>query len=337
MAGMAMFPRFLRLFSRPALLVWFFWGWALIEHLHTGQFALELLRSIPVYLNAHQFLVYGLGVVFLALVVTWPDLKKRLPSWLRLPKTPHEEIEGVWEGLRQAVDLQNQLAKQNGRLHENFAERIQGLEQDRTQAIEERYAIGARITSETGAITQRLRDFDSLYYGITGRLDEHKLWASDLERSINALKKSSAVALEETPGFSLFMIEITHLISQVDTAIGILLHIKRYRPESDTAKAPFSKNWCDAELSPRSDPLAIEWMLSVEAHLGACLDFSNTLDVAQSVVLVQSLGLIGSTWDQPMSMEDCESILQRQRDKLTAARADYAANFSARLARTVIS
>jgi hypothetical protein len=247
------------------------------------------------------------------------------------------EIDGIKEALSKSLHLQNQLAIQSGTLNDNFAERILQLERDRTKAIEERYTLGARITSDTAAITQRLKDFDSLFYGINSRLDEHRLWGSNLEESINASKNSYAAALEEIPNFSLFMIEITHLISQVDSAIGVLLHIKKYLPGSDTARAPFSKRWCDAELSPKPDTLAIEWMLSVEEYLRACLDFSNTFAVAQSVVLEKSLGLLGSTWNQTMSMEDCESVLQNQRNKLTTARTDYAARLSALVAKAVIS
>jgi hypothetical protein len=188
---------------------------------------------------------------------------------------------------------------------------------ERLSAIEHKGlpAIRKRLRVSNAKIEKRLNTADQTF-------NEHKEWMADIQRVINQ-------NIEFIPKMNLLMTEISILISQVDTARYCLLEIGKYLPESDAAKAPFSKRWYDPSISPQPHHLVIEWMLSVEKHIKGCLAFAETFDEDMSVVLSNTLYLHASTWDQPNPMRECDEVLKNQRNKLIDLRRKYANTFKA--------
>jgi hypothetical protein len=180
-----------------------------------------------------------------------------------------------------------------------------------------RQRLNAIESRDLPALRENIKGLDGTVAHAHSRLKEQRIWISDIETSLKA-------TIPETPKLSLFMTEIGILISQADAALDLIWHIKEYLPESDTAKAPFSKRWYGADAS---HPVVMQWTLLVERHITACSGFAATFHIGRSEVLSQALYLLGSTWDQPNPMRDCENILQDQRAKLISIRDGYASKF----------
>jgi len=152
--------RFWRLFIGGAIPGWLVFWWTMLSHGSTAQFGLWLASGVVLFFDKHPWVAGFIGLAWLALVVVWPDLKKRAP-WLRLPMSFHEQVDtqfrAVWESLGKALELQNQMAdnqktaaEAHSKIADILSDRIGALERDQTKAADLRKiteALGKRLDS----------------------------------------------------------------------------------------------------------------------------------------------------------------------------------------------
>lgn len=213
----------------------------------------------------------------------------------------------------QGVDLLTEISNKHNDLHSLSSERIGALEYDRTKAIGERSDLSIRIS----AVERKSSEAET-------RLEEHRPWISDLQRSLGATQQELPVAL-------LFTAEISTLISEADMIMAYLEGIKRHEPESDPGKLPFSKDWM--EMGDATVPFhVIEWARLVKWHVRKCVDLASRFSILQSIVISDDLQLCAVNWNQPTSMQESQQMVWNHRARLYNARDSYAAKLTGRIA-----
>src|ERR1017187_1456828 len=83
-------------FSIVGFVAWFFVGEAVLAYLHLGEFAVRFVEDLFAWVQTHFFadLFIGLGLLFLN--NQWPNIKPRLPSWLKF-RTVHGRLHTIEE------------------------------------------------------------------------------------------------------------------------------------------------------------------------------------------------------------------------------------------------
>jgi hypothetical protein len=175
----------------------------------------------------------------------------------------------------------------------------------------------------------------------TQRLDEHRPWISDLEKAIKQTDRATSMLIrrrEEValsiPGFSLYMIEISNLIAEAQTAIDGLYDIRDRFPD---VKSPFSQAWWRRDAPTVAPPALINWALFLKQHVKHCETFAARFSCSQSTIIDLSLQGYAHSWNNPLSMGDALACLSSHTAKLSSAREDYAATFSTEAAKFTIS
>jgi hypothetical protein len=115
--------RFLRIFSPGSWPSWALFGWAMLGELHEAHFAMGLWQSTYAWMEHHVIATIAAGFAWLILVIFWPDLKKRLPDGMRLPKTTHEHVHDINKQLIAQQDHNAKASKNNS----EFGNRMQAL------------------------------------------------------------------------------------------------------------------------------------------------------------------------------------------------------------------
>jgi len=129
-----------RLLTGRSVPGWLLLGWTVLEQLHTAGYLTELTHRAVMYLGNHPGICIFIGFAWLGLVVTWPDLRKRIPPWA-IPRTTYERIEAVENSLRE-------LSEGLKVLEASVAQAEQGIAQLGTVHEAERVRLQAELAAE---------------------------------------------------------------------------------------------------------------------------------------------------------------------------------------------
>ena len=225
--------RLFRVLSKFSLPGWLLLGWAVLAEIHEANFVIDLWDKFARAVEAHVIWDLVAGLAWLALLITWPDIKRRLPPSIAIPKTLHEKVRAVeeWsaeakqrltqldgyaaelkaaqsgfnEGFLENLRLQNEANDGHAKIRQIFSESMHTLEQDRTTAISERGEINVRIAE----LTRRVRFMEGV--------------------------------LQSSSTFCRYLFEITHLIWAVEESITTFRRIiEMYGDLSPVVTKPFS-------------------------------------------------------------------------------------------------
>lgn len=295
---------------------WFMLGWTVLANASTGAFAFSVGGSLSHWLDRHAWVGFLIGFLSLALAVVWPDLKRKL-HWIKLPPTLHERVHILDERVSGLFGLQDKVNELTHKAHTSYDEQLGRLAVDRTKAIEEHSNLSLRV-----------RGVEDRIDAAETRLDEHRPWISDLERTLAATRSSLVCIHKELTSFSIFMCDVSTLIAEADLVHYYLTQILFRYPESEAAKAPFSKPWWRPDVSTHPIAFVAEWALLTIRHVEHCRVLAVAFHFGDSVVVDEQLGGHIASWSDSTPFAQCLSTLASQRAKLSALRQDYAANFS---------
>ena len=308
-----MFRRISPLGSKTAIVGLAVFWWTMLAHGSTAQFALWLTGTISKWLDGHAWAGFLAGLGLIAAALVWPELRPRFAARLKIPKTTQQRVkeveerltaldhvasesQDIKEGLRQALNLQNQFAAETGKINNNFAERIKTLEGDRTKAIEERSEISLRI---------------------------HQLGTRT--RSLEGILQSSST-------FCRYLFDINELLRQAEDNITTLRRMMdMYGDLSPVVRQPFSA-W---RLPPHSlDPAEDDsirdgerWARSLEEYVTRAQGFSQGW---YGDFFYGDLINYVTTWrttNRDTTADDLLKILMDHRETLLKLRKDYATSF----------
>jgi hypothetical protein len=88
--GMQIWSRLARIFGIPGVIFAGLAVWAVLEVLHTATYAAELIEKIPEAVDKHAGWTVAISVLFLALVIGWPDVKRKFPGLRLFPRSLDE-------------------------------------------------------------------------------------------------------------------------------------------------------------------------------------------------------------------------------------------------------
>jgi hypothetical protein len=95
MGDMDSAARFTGIAKRVTLPGWVLVGWAAIEMLHTGGFAVDKITAAYDFLGGHPIYLLLAGLVWIFGWAAWPEyIKPWWPSWLRFT-TMHERVHAL--------------------------------------------------------------------------------------------------------------------------------------------------------------------------------------------------------------------------------------------------
>ncbi len=121
-------------------------AWTMLAHASTGVFAFSLFHALNKWLDANAWAGFVFGSLLIALAIVWPNLKPKLPGWLKVPKTTHERLRELNELLTDTCGLQNQINEGTREAHDLLSQSVHELSEDRIKAITERSALSVRLT-----------------------------------------------------------------------------------------------------------------------------------------------------------------------------------------------
>lgn len=332
------------IFGHPIPWALFLWGAA--ETLGRIEFIARLLggaREFVVTPAGGVVLVVG-SVIWLTAIHAWPSIKRRFPK-LRLPKTIHERTHGLEErlgdidqrlGTLVTTDTLTVTMDGASKVYDNFSERIQTLEGDRTQAIKERSGLEGRIT----AVELRHNDAYNKLNDVRGTVSKHQASIDGCESRLNEQRKwlhdlrNSLVAIHSTlPSFSLFTGDISVLIAEAHKCLEDLEAIRTLHPESEAAQFPFAKAWSMPDNAPGVPYPVIAWTQLVLKHLAHCGEFAMEHRIGGSVIIDEHLSLYAAKWNfNQLSFDECTMRLRSQRAKLEGFKKQKVEAFAERIA-----
>jgi hypothetical protein len=265
--------RLFRVLTKLSLPGWLLLGWAVLAEIHELNFVIDLWDKFARAVEAHFVWDLIAGFAWLTLVIWWPDIKRRLPPGIALPKTLHEKVHRLneWsdsaeqrlvqldgyagelkaaqrsltEGFQESLRLQNESNDGHAKIRQVFTESIHTLQDDRTTAIQERGKLDVRIEE----LTRRVRFIE------------------------NALKSSFT--------FCDYFFEITRLIWAVEEIMATFSRIiEMYGDLSPVVTKPFSAWRLPVRsLDPPSDDSIRDgerWARSLEEYLERAQMFRQT-------------------------------------------------------------
>ena len=323
-------------------------------------------KGVWAYLSTPSgvLIAIGLSVLWITFLVLQEDiLKWTKEHWdwpAPKPKPTIDRLDAIELALKDnatkqdvnvVIDLCTQTSELHNKLHDLNSKAIGKLEDDRTKAIGERSDLGIRLTKIENfvatelaplpklveATSERVEAATSLLLDHGGRLEEHRPWISDLQRTLALLTKRRGEVIGQIPGFSIFMLGVARLISEAEMLLDYLHQIRESFPEHQAAKTPFSQAWWRRDGPVSSPDLIIEWSLFVNWHIRHCESFAVESRFAQSIAIDQGLRLLASTWNNDASFNDSFGRLGSHRAKLIELRDNHAANFSTEAVKLTIS
>lgn len=183
MTGMASAPSRLRQLLRlRALPGWIFSAWALLEGLHTGGYAIDLLDRGYKYFNSHTGVMYIVGLGWLFVVMLWPDLKKRFPT-VHLPKSIHERVHDLHSSVAELTTLTAEGIVKPKELesHLDFVmQKVLGIERNVKETIETATEARAKIDGlqswiDRAKVVQQLESHENRIGRCEGRIGKISL------------------------------------------------------------------------------------------------------------------------------------------------------------------
>lgn len=312
------------LWSLWTLPAWVLFVWSLLAHGSTAQFAVTVFAKVSQFLDNHAWVGFLLGFAWLMLVIKSPDLKRRLPSWVSIPKTPNERL----------LVIEREKIPEIIEGHSSIKSRLDDIEKRTTQNANAFHELATLCSSSVGTMNEMIENTGAYHKTVESRLDDLHAYRMKMIDTVPALDRrisASERMVRILPDFSMAVSEFAGLLLEASLCIDMFREIQLRYPSSPVSTAPFSgwrKQAADSFDEPSEDVRAgLIWARFLERHIGHVNNFC--IDKAMPIidgkhpnlyVYIREWGTASMTIDA----KTCLSLFLMHREDVKQMFTDYA-------------
>jgi len=300
------------------------------------------------YFNTHTVIDILIGLGWLTCFAAWPEIKPRLPVWLRIGKSPDERFEDLERHCGQFLGTEETFPK----LHEDHGrvvERIGSVECKvkeqgilKTQLEDARIELGKRDEKIVSKLSTTIAEgLNALGETQKANKQETEITLTSLTTKINGLAQEISRWKVSAASGMTYLSELSyHLMYGCGQSVQLFIDITQRFPGTELSDRPFS-NWPPVpNQEPQSEAVreGIRWKRHLSNHLMEFATFCQTRlgivwqDRAEDRELLAYVAAWAGTGSPGVSRDRCLELLRIHYRAVQAVLLDYATNLSERLA-----